>query len=172
MNRYPFLNSAFSLSEVLMHRPNASALLRGGEACPGIRGIVRFYQTPLGVVVSAQVSGLPTAEGDCADRIFGFHIHEGGVCEGDPAFSDAGAHYNPENCSHPFHAGDLPPLFGNDGLAAAAFLTDWFTVDALIGRTVIIHDRRDDFTTNPSGDAGSRIACGVIQRDCRNCLWR
>ena len=74
------------------------------------------------------------------------------------------SHYNPKDCEHPYHAGDLPSLFGNNGLAAAAFLTDRFFVDDVIGKVVIIHDHPDDFTTQPSGSSGTKIACGVIQR--------
>ena len=73
-------------------------------------------------------------------------------------------HYNPHGCDHPYHAGDLPPLFETSGLALSAFLTDRFTVDEVIGRTVIIHDQPDDFTTQPSGNSGTKIACGVIRR--------
>jgi Cu-Zn family superoxide dismutase len=166
MNRYDPLNRSFPLPAILSQRPDAAAVVLGSEAYPGLHGHVCFYQTSLGVLVSAEVAGLPITPGECNDRIFGFHIHEGASCQGEPSspFSAAGAHYNPDGCAHPFHAGDLPPLFGNDGLAVSVFLTDRFTVDELIERTVVIHDRRDDFTTDPSGDAGTRIACGVIRR--------
>lgn len=79
-------------------------------------------------------------------------------------FSNAMAHYNPENCPHPYHAGDMPPLFGNQGYAFLMFLTDRFMVRNVIGKTVIIHDNPDDFTTQPSGNSGAKIACGVIQK--------
>ena len=79
-------------------------------------------------------------------------------------FAGAMTHDNPENCAHPAHAGDLPPLFGNNGRAAAAVLTDRFTVREILGKTVIVHANRDDFTTRPSGDAGTKIACGEIMR--------
>ena len=68
-------------------------------------------------------------------------------------------------CEHPNHAGDLPPLFGNNGFALSLFLTNRFTVDEVIGRTIIIHDHPDDFTTQPSGNSGTKIACGVIRRN-------
>ncbi|MFR5863801.1 MAG: superoxide dismutase family protein [Acutalibacteraceae bacterium] len=110
--------------------------------------------------------GLPSAQGACSGRFFAFHIHEGSACRGsatDP-FSAAGSHFNPAGCPHPFHAGDLPPLLGCDGDALSVFLTNRFRVDEVVGRTVIIHDQPDDFTTQPAGNAGSRIACGVIER--------
>ena len=98
--------------------------------------------------------------------IFAFHIHSGGTCSGsaDDPFRDAQGHYHPENCPHPAHAGDMPPLFSNKGYAAQAFLTGRFTVREIIGRTVIIHAGTDDFTSQPAGNAGARIACGVIRR--------
>ncbi len=165
MNRYTSSEYLFPLARILSTRADAAAIVLGSEFYPGISGLVRFYQTRRGVVVFAEITGLPTAENDCGDRIFGFHIHEGSECTGTASepFSEAGSHYNPENCRHPFHAGDLPPLFGNDGFAVCAFLTDRFTVDEILEKTIMIHDRRDDFTTDPSGDSGMRIACGVIR---------
>jgi Cu-Zn family superoxide dismutase len=58
----------------------------------------------------------------------------------------------------------MPPLFGNQGYAFLMFLTDRFTAREIIGKTVIIHDKPDDFTTQPAGNSGNKIACGVIQR--------
>lgn len=173
MNRTVFSEYPFPLNRVLSFRPDAAALVLGSDAYPGIRGIVRFYQTRSGVVVSAQITGLPIGESLCGDRIFGFHIHEGSACEGDATdpFAATGMHYNPDNCEHPYHAGDLPPLFGNNGLAVSVFLTDRFTVNEIIEKAIIIHDQRDDFTTNPSGDAGTKIACGIIRRDFENAKW-
>ncbi len=78
-------------------------------------------------------------------------------------------HYNPGGCEHPRHAGDLPPLFGNDGAAVSLFLTSRFSVEDVIGKTVIIHDSPDDFTTGPSGNAGEKIACGVIRKTEMSC---
>ena len=115
--------------------------------------------------MSAQVFGLPAPASDCDKRIFAFHIHEGGSCTGnaDDPFADALTHYDPEDCEHPGHAGDLLPLWGNGGYAFLQFLTDRFTVDEVIGRTVIVHEEPDDFTTQPAGRAGKKIACGVIE---------
>lgn len=159
----------FSLLSVLQSRPQAVAFLAGSDAYPRIEGEVRFYQTRAGVVVYAQVEGLPEADDACEERIFGFHIHEGTACSGnatDP-FAGAGSHYNPGVCPHPFHAGDLPPLFGCHGLALSLFLTDRFAVDEVLGKAMILHDQPDDFTTQPSGDSGAKIACGIIQPTAR-----
>lgn len=81
----------------------------------------------------------------------------------DDPFADAMPHYDPNGCEHPHHAGDLPPLFENNGFALSLVLTDRFSVDEVIGRTVIVHADPDDFTTQPSGNSGEKIACGVIR---------
>lgn len=167
MNRPPsHRNSRPQLLPVLGGRAQAAARIAGSGSCPDVSGAVRFYQTGRGVIVRAEISGLPQADSPCRQRIFGFHIHTGSGCGGnmDDPFADAMSHYDPDGCAHPHHAGDLPPLFGNGGLAVCVFLTDRFSVDEVIGRTVIIHDGPDDFTTQPSGNSGKKIACGVIRR--------
>lgn len=154
-----------SLSTMLQRAPHAQAMVRGSQAYPRIRGRVDFYQTDLGVLVATEVDGLPVGTDACNSPVFGFHIHGGRECLGnaeDP-FAEVGMHYNPEDCPHPYHAGDLPPLFGNNGYAVLIFLTDRFTVEEIIGKTVIIHSAPDDFTTQPSGNSGDKIACGEIQ---------
>lgn len=159
-------NSCFSVIPILRSRPGAVAEVKGGDEYPSISGVVRFYRSHGGVIVYAIVGGLPRSESVCQEKIFGFHIHEGTDCggEADNPFSDSMSHYNPEKCTHPNHAGDMPPLFGNDGSAVLLFLTNRFSVSDIIGRTVIIHDSPDDFTTQPSGNSGKKIACGVIRK--------
>lgn len=150
---------------ILRGTPTAVALMKGSDAYPDIRGTVRFYQIRQGVLVAAEVSGLPETKEKCKSPIFAFHIHEGRECIGNKSdpFADAMTHYNPGNCPHPYHAGDMPPLFGNKGYAFQIFLTDRFTVREVVGSTVIIHANLDDFTTQPSGNAGTKIACGQIR---------
>ena len=159
------------LFSALRGRPQAVATIAGSKSYPDLSGIVRFYQTNEGVVVCAEISGLPQGNPPCQGQFFGFHIHTGAACSGnmDGPFSDAMSHYNPSGCEHPYHAGDLPPLFGSGGIALCAFLTNRFSVGEVIGRTVIIHDHPDDFTTQPSGGSGTKIACGVIQRTAGSC---
>lgn len=154
------------LLSVLRRRPQAAANLTGSESCPGLSGTVWFYQTGAGVVVYAVVSGLPHSGLPCQARVFGFHIHEGSSCTGNPddPFAGTMSHYNPNSCAHPYHAGDLPPLFGNDGAALSLFLTNRFSISEVIGRTAVIHDHPDDFTAQPSGNSGTKIGCGVIRR--------
>ncbi len=148
----------------LHRRPDAYAIVRGGPNYPEIIGSVGFYSAPYGVIVVATVQGLPKASRQCDSPILAFHIHSGESCAGnaeDP-FANAKTHYNPHGCPHPYHAGDLPPLFSSGGYAFSAVLTDRFNIDEIIGKTVVIHSAPDDFTTQPSGNAGDKIACGEI----------
>lgn len=139
--------------------PAAIAVVRGDGNYPNIRGTVKFFQRCDGVLVEAAVKGLPRTE----TGFFAFHIHEGGNCVGE-GFPDTGGHFNPGNREHPNHAGDLPPLLSDFGKAFMKVLTGRFRVEEVIGKTVIIHEEPDDFHTQPSGNAGKKIACGVIQR--------
>lgn len=144
----------------------ATAVLRGDGAYPQILGSAWFRQTDEGVLVTVRVSGLPTGNAPCGGKFFALHVHGGPSCAGnaqDP-FADAGSHFSPHACPHPGHAGDLPPLIGADGRAYSSVLTDRFTVDEIVGRVLIIHEGHDDFTAQPSGNAGIKIACGVIQQ--------
>ncbi len=150
--------------QLMTRTPDARAQLRGSDAYPNICGAVSFWQTNAGVLILAEVSGLPRSNSVCERPIFAMHIHEGEHCTGnemDP-FAATGGHYNPDHCPHPFHAGDLPPLFSNDGTAWMVILIHRFTVRSILGRTVVLHQHADDFTTQPSGASGAKIACGVI----------
>lgn len=160
-----FPHSTMRFLGILCRCPDAQADMIGDGADPQLRGTVQFYQTPQGVLVLAEVSGLP----DMGSNIFAFHLHSGNSCASsmDDPFSAAQGHYNPDNRPHPAHAGDMPPLFSNGGYALQAFLTDRFTVQEIIGRTVIIHDGVDDFTSQPAGNSGTRIACGVVHKTVR-----
>lgn len=91
------------------------------------------------------------------------HIHESGNCSG--AFNMTGGHYNPTGMPHPEHAGDLIPLLGNQGYAWTVFYDKRLSIDDLIGRSVVIHSMRDDFTTQPAGNSGMKIACGEIREE-------
>lgn len=101
----------------------------------------------------------------------GFHIHEGARCEA-PDFESAGDHFNPENAMHggdPAHAGDMSNLeVADDGTVNESRDADQLTVHSglhsIVGRTVVIHAEPDDYETQPSGNAGARIACGEIER--------
>ena len=145
---------------------SAAAYVSGSADYPDIRGTVLFYLTDRGIIVSSRFTGLPELPAVCRDGIFGLHIHSGTSCSGNEndLLADAGTHYNPGNLPHPCHAGDLPPIFGCDGTAFSAFLTNRFTIEEITGKTVILHDSPDDFTTQPAGNSGNKIACGIIRR--------
>ena len=140
-------------------RATAIACVHGGDVHPDLHGTVRFIPRKNGTLVVAEISGLPATD----TGFFAFHIHEGGNCSG-LGFPNTGSHYNPDDWDHPLHAGDLPPLLSSGGSAYLAVMTDRFRIKDIIGRTVVIHSGPDDFRTQPSGNAGNKIACGVIRR--------
>lgn len=152
------------LCDILNQPAKAAAYIRGSEKYPDIRGKVTFHTIGSAVLVRSEIMGLPKNENKCESPIFAFHIHAGSACSGtaEDAFANPGMHYNLNQCNHPYHAGDMPPLFGVNGNALSVFMTDRFTIDEIIGKTVIIHAKPDDFATQPSGNAGEKIACGVI----------
>lgn len=145
---------------------DAKAHIKGGKKYPKIDGTVTFKETKTGVLVSAKIKGLPQSDNSCTGRFFGFHIHEGSSCTGNSTdeFADAKLHLDPTNCPHPFHIGDLPPLIENDGYAYMSVLINKFKIKDILGKVIIIHDSPDDFTTQPSGNSGTKIACGKIKR--------
>ena len=124
-----------------------------------MHGTVRFIPHKNGTLVVEEISGLPAAD----TSFFALHIHEGGNCSR-PDFPNTGSHYNPGNQDHPLHAGDLPPLLSSDGSAYLTVMTDRFRIKDDIGRTAVIHNGPNDFRTQPAGNAGNKIACGVIRR--------
>lgn len=156
------INISFqTILQALSRRPQAVANVQGSHAYQDIDGSVYFYQLPEGVLVIVHIARLPR---NTNGPFFGFHIHSGIQCSGtaeDP-FANALTHYNPNQSNHPNHAGDLPPLLGNDGFSFQAFFTDRFTVREILHQTVIVHSRPDDFTSQPAGNAGAKIACGKI----------
>lgn len=153
-------------------------------------GEITLTQMPGGVLIRAELSGLP-------EGWHGFHIHENGVCE--PPFSSAGGHFNPGESQHGFaggdaHAGDLPNIHvGADGKAMVDMFDPRISLSAaqsgetdLLGRAasavksvtgqgaaelldqngaaIVVHAKADDYKSDPSGASGDRIACGVIER--------
>ena len=176
------------ISILSKNKPAAEAMIQGNSNYPNIFGMIHFYDTPFGgVLVSAEIYGLPdnrmngnsmtdnsmngnstTAnqmpksmiiKNSISSGFYGFHIHEFGDCT--PPFNKTGDHYNPDKQPHPYHAGDMPPLLSNDGYACMIFYDKRLTIDDIVGKSVVIHSMRDDFTSQPSGDAGEKIACGV-----------
>lgn len=138
----------------------AMAELKGSYKYPNIMGKVKFIQYKEGSLVKVEVEGLPNEN---KNNFFGFHIHEGYKCDdGETPFESAGGHLNPENDNHPQHLGDLPIIYSNRGYAYMEFYTSRFKPIDVINHTIIIHKEKDDLKTNPAGNSGERIACGLI----------
>ncbi len=134
-------------------------------------GEATLAQTPEGVKIVMQVENLPPGE-------HAFHIHEKGVCA-TPEFATAGGHFNPFGKHHGMnnpagpHAGDLPNItVGPDGKGKVETVAKLVTLkegekNSLFqpgGTSLVIHAAADDYMTDPAGNAGPRIACGVITR--------
>jgi Cu-Zn family superoxide dismutase len=146
------------------NRPAAVAWVTGNSTYSELSGLVKFYDTPYdGVLVEAEVFGLPNVSTQVSSDFYAMHIHQYGNCSG--SFEKTGSHFNPTNAFHPEHAGDMIPLLGNQGYAWASFYDKRFTIDDIIGKSVVIHSRRDDFTSQPAGDSGEKIGCGVIRKE-------
>jgi Cu-Zn family superoxide dismutase len=146
--------------------PSATAALEPTKG-NATRGSVEFVQKGDMVLVTASVSGL-------APGRHGFHIHEKGDCSSDDGTS-AGGHFNPLGKPHAAptgpdrHAGDMPMLVANgDGKATLKTGLDVITFGGgatdIVGRGVIVHKDPDDFKTQPTGNSGARVACGVIRK--------
>lgn len=129
----------------------------------GITGMFCGFSYLDGTLVVVEVNGLP--ESSCGQGIHAMHIHEGSQCSGDSEdpYKNTGGHFSMTHCVHSYHTGDLPPLFSNQGFAWMAFYTDKFSPDQINHHTLVIHEKVDDFTSQPSGNAGSKIACGKIR---------
>ncbi len=132
-------------------------------------GTIEATQTPSGVLLKVSVKGLPPGER-------AFHVHAVGKCEA--PFTSAGGHFNPGNKKHGMmaadghHAGDMPNLhIPSSGELTIEVVNAAITLEKgkpnsvfdADGSAVIIHAGKDDYKTDPTGDAGGRIACGVLQ---------
>lgn len=145
---------------LLLQRPCYKAIISGSPKYDKIHGTVSFYKACNGSLIIAEIFNLPSNNG-----IFAMHIHNGTDCcgnENDP-FADASSHLDLLNNQHPFHTGDLPALFSNNGYAWMAVYTNRFQPMQVKGYPVIIHSAPDDFHTQPSGNSGEKIACGIIK---------
>ena len=147
--------------------PKATAELQPTKGST-VRGNVSFVQVGERVRVTANVAGLkPNGE-------YGFHIHEAGDCSSGDGMSTKG-HFNPYGKPHAHsgtperHAGDLTSL-KSDGGGNASLTADFDVITvspgaaSVVGRGLIVHAQPDDYKTQPTGNAGARSACAVIQR--------
>lgn len=140
-----------TISNLIVSKPDAKAYLHGIGDYYNIGGNVSFYKWANGTIVKAEIINLPKTD----SNFFGFHVHSG-KC------SLEEGHYNPEDVSHPLHAGDLPVLLSNNGYAYTIVFTSRFYPESVKGGSVVIHLNPDDYRTQPSGNSGQRIACGDI----------
>jgi Cu-Zn family superoxide dismutase len=145
---------------------NKVAATLAPSAGNNVAGNVVFVQEGRKLFVIAEVTGLkPGAHG--------FHVHEKGDCSA-PDFSSAGGHFNPGSQPHgdptagAHHAGDMPVLMADaSGKATARAELRTMSIDGsandIVGKAVVVHADPDDFRTQPAGNSGARIACGVIK---------
>ena len=143
----------------------ASLDARSGSS---VSGQVNLQEAKDRVRVTAKVSGLkPNSE-------HGFHVHEKGDCSA-PDATSAGGHFNPDGQAHGHHAqakrhaGDMPNLVANDkGEASASFDVEGVRLDegkhGILNRAIVVHANPDDYQSQPAGNAGGRIACGIIRK--------
>ena len=152
------------LNYIVSHSPNAVSYIKGNKFYPNINGKIEFYQTNAGVLVVSEIENLKV-NSNISD-FYAVHIHNGEDCTflPDGSFKDT-SHYNPTNNTHPKHAGDLPSLLSNNGYVFSLVLTNRFNVNDIINKTIIIHENPDDERTDPSGNSGTKIACGKIVRN-------
>lgn len=159
--------SLLALATVSAAAQSAKANLRNAEGKEV--GSAALTQTPAGVLITLSVKGLPAGE-------HAFHVHAVGKCE--PPFTTAGGHFNPEKKKHGMmasdgpHAGDMPNLHvPTSGELAVDVLNAAVTLEkgkanSLFGpegTALIIHAGKDDYKTDPTGEAGGRIACGLVE---------
>lgn len=140
----------------------AVAMLRTAEGAAA--GSVTATDTADGIAIALNVEGLEPGE-------HGVHVHMTGRCD-PPSFESAGGHWNPTGARHGLespegaHAGDMPNLaVGQDGTGSLRFTLGAGTFDELLdadGSAFVVHAMRDDQVTDPSGESGQRIACGVF----------
>lgn len=147
--------------------PTATAQLAATKG-NAVHGQVTFVKHHDRVVVSGEVRGLQP------NAVHGFHVHDKGDCSSGDGLS-TGGHFNPEGKPHgahahdAHHAGDLPSLQADaSGVARFSFETQSITVGSgatdVLGRGLIVHRDPDDFKTQPTGNAGPRLACAVIAK--------
>ena len=152
---------------------SARAVLRDSQG--NIVGNALLRETQDGVRIQVRMENVDVASGERGEH--GFHIHEVGQCDA-PDFQSAGSHYNPTGEAHGLldpdgaHAGDLPNLWIEaDGTADYAVTTDLVSLAADSDRTlldedgsaIILHQQLDDYITDPSGESGDHLACGVVE---------
>lgn len=128
-----------------------------------ISGVVTFEEKEGSLIVTTDLKGLKP------NTKLGFHIHQNGVCEG-PDYKTAGDHFNPTQMKHGSpsapqkHKGDMGNLqTDKNGNAKMTIMLAGTSLEEIMGKSVLIHASADDFKTQPSGNSGARIACGLVR---------
>ena len=136
------------------------ANITGDISSPNLKGIAYFKPFKDGTMVEVEVSGLP---GYKNYALFPIHVHDGKDCSlsKEGMFENVLGHYNPTNEEHPYHAGDMPILFSNNGYAYMKFYTTRFKAYEVEGKLVIIHEA---VTDENAKTFGRKIGCGVIKK--------
>lgn len=154
--------------ELANSTPYGIAYINGGKNNPNLKGVVQFFPWDTGSIIKLEIVGLPNAN---KNNFLGFHIHEKDICDVNVDFETAGGHYNPDMDMHPYHIGDLPMIYSNNGYSFMLYYTNRFMPEDVIGKSVIIHNMVDNMKTQPSGNSGARIACGVIRPNVISDRW-
>lgn len=153
-----FVGTAFAQETATATFINAS----GGES-----GTASLTSTLNGVLIEFEVNDLP------ADQWVAFHVHETGTCDPETGHESAGGHFNPSDVEHGYltetgpHAGDMPNQYvAADGVLRGQVFNPFVTLDggnaSIKGRALMVHAGADDYASQPSGEAGDRLACAVV----------
>ena len=129
----PSATPRLPFSELLRkNQPQAAAWVTGNTNAPQLSGLVKFYETPYeGILIEAELFGLPNIHTSGSSNFYAMHIHENGDCSWH--FTKTGEHYNPQNQPHPQHAGDLLPLWGIKGMRGKPFMINAFLFPIFLG---------------------------------------
>jgi len=140
------------------------AVIKGDNDYQGLIGKVEFFPWAKGSIVKLEVMGLPIDQG--VNNFFAFHIHEKNNCDNPKDhFPNTGEHFTKEMLLHPNHTGDLPMIYSNEGYSFMLYYTSRFTPQDVVEKSVVIHLKSDDMITQPSGNSGTKIACGEIVKN-------
>lgn len=159
----PVIFGLLNATVLAQNKPIAIAYVQPTEGNTAQGSVAFFNEAGNQLRIVAKIKGLTPG-------LHGFHVHEKGDCS-DPKGMSAGPHYNPDNQPHgnyhqgSHHAGDLPNLKANQkGYAILTYRIHGKNIadSGFLGRSIIIHADEDDYHSQPAGNSGNRIACGVI----------
>lgn len=145
------------------YKNNVYAIMHGESHHPDISGMVTFGRTEHGTLITAEIYGL-SESGAAGDGVFPFCIHNGSCMSFDEngEFCRSEGCFNPDNNHPPMRAGDLPPLFSCGGFAYMQVVTNRFSIEDIIGKSVIIHALSDEPFSCKNAENSKKIACGII----------